>query len=67
MQRELQLEEENRALLLKHQLDKEREFKERTEWLVEQEKQKLSAVSDLIEEKKRGVEVEVDAFREVEM
>ena len=67
MQRELQLEEENRALFLKHQLDKEREFKERTEWLVEQEKQKLSAVSDLIEEKKKGVQVEIDAFREVEM
>jgi hypothetical protein len=35
--------------------------------LIAREKEKLSAINSLIEEKKKSVEVEVDAFREVEM
>ena len=35
--------------------------------LIEREKEKLAAVNTLIEEKKKGVQVEVGAFREVEM
>ena len=38
-----------------------------TAFLVEQKKEKLTAIDLLIEEKKKGVQVEVDAFRELEM
>ena len=38
-----------------------------TELLVEKEKEKLAAIGAMVEEKKNSVQVEVDAFREVEM
>ena len=44
-----------------------RAIEERTRLLVEQEKEKLNAVNALIEEKKKSVDVEVEAYREVEM
>ena len=47
--------------------EQERSIIHETELLVAHEKEKLSAINSLIEEKKKSVEVEVDAFREVEM
>jgi hypothetical protein len=34
--------------------------------LVEREREKLDAVNSLIEERKKGVDIEVQAYREVE-
>lgn len=47
--------------------EQEQAIAERTTLLVEKEKERLASVEALIEEKKQKVQVEVDAFRELEM
>ena len=55
------------AQLALRKSEQEQAIVRETELLIAREKEKLSAVNSLIEEKKKSVEVEVDAFREIEM
>ena len=55
------------AQLALRKSEQEQAIVRETELLIAREKEKLSAVNSLIEEKKKSVEVEVGAFREIEM